>query len=158
MNTKSIIFYSQLNSKLTLLKKTTILTKPSPSPSSNTNSNTHNPPSPEENSTSNTNNRIDSPTTQNGSTERGTPHQLNQLPKDENYGGYTRRPDEPIVKILRRPEHERSGPVVVKAKQVPKSLQQREAEYAEARLRILGAACPAEEPPAAVVVVAPPVM
>lgn len=81
----------------------------------------------------------------NGSSEGGT--QLNQLPKDENYGGYTRRPDEPVVKILRRPEHERSGPVVVKAKQVMKSLQQREAEYAEARLRILGAACPTEEPP-----------
>lgn len=134
------IVFSQLNSKLTLLKKTTILTKPSPSPSS-----TNNQTNPTATENTHPTNTTDSLTT-NGTNELGTT-QLNQLPKDENYGGYTRRSDEPVVKILRRPEHERSGPVVVKAKQVMKSLQQREAEYAEARLRILGAACPSEEPP-----------
>lgn len=73
------------------------------------------------------------------------------LPKDDDYGGHTRRPTEPIVKILRRPEHKRTSPVVNdKPRQPVKTLQQREQEYAEARLRILGAAqSPDDAAPAA---------
>lgn len=70
------------------------------------------------------------------------------LLKDEGYGGHYRPPGtaglvEPIVKILRRPEHERTSPVVTdRPRQPVKTLQQREQEYAEARLRILGPAIP----------------
>lgn len=80
------------------------------------------------------------------------------LQKDDDYGGHQRpvilarngangspagtvAAVEPIVKILRRPEHHRTTPVVVeRPKQPMKTLQQRKAEYAEARLRILGSA------------------
>lgn len=73
------------------------------------------------------------------------------LHKEDDYGGHMRRPNEPIVKILRRPEHERTSPVVNdKPRQPVKTLQQREQEYAEARLRILGAAQSPEEEPNAV--------
>lgn len=74
--------------------------------------------------------------------------------KDEDYGGHSRPRGaaaglvEPIVKILRRPEHERTSPVVNdRPRQPVKTLQQREQEYAEARLRILGAAQNPEEKP-----------
>ncbi|XP_023322796.1 SUZ domain-containing protein 1 [Eurytemora carolleeae] len=49
------------------------------------------------------------------------------------------RSSEPKLKILKRPEPESSKPVETPTqKNVQKSLEQREAEYAEARLRILG--------------------
>lgn len=51
-------------------------------------------------------------------------------------------PSEPTVKILKRPTHNsghRSN-VEIKPKAPPKTLQQREHEYAQARLRIMGAA------------------
>lgn len=72
------------------------------------------------------------------------------LQKDDDYGGHQRcdvavAGVEPIVKILRRPEHERATPVAVERPRQPiKTLQQRKAEYAEARLRILGSAAAAQ--------------
>ena len=56
-------------------------------------------------------------------------------------------PSEPTVKILRRPTHERNDKSATDSKpKVPvKTLQQREHEYAQARLRILGAARSPEE-------------
>lgn len=57
-------------------------------------------------------------------------------------------PPEPTVKILRRPTNDKNNQQLL-AEQKPKApiktLQQREQEYAEARLRILGSAKSAEE-------------
>lgn len=56
-------------------------------------------------------------------------------------------PPEPTVKILKRPTNEKTNksPADTRPKVPVKTLQQREQEYAEARLRILGAAKSAEE-------------
>lgn len=56
-------------------------------------------------------------------------------------------PPEPTVKILKRPTGERSDNKLAeqKPKAPVKTLQQREQEYAEARLRILGSAKSEEE-------------
>lgn len=57
-------------------------------------------------------------------------------------------PPEPTVKILRRPTNDKNNQQLL-AEQKPKApiktLQQREQEYAEARLRILGSAKSEEE-------------
>lgn len=51
-------------------------------------------------------------------------------------------PSEPTVKILKRPTNDKNSPQLgdQKPKAPIKTLQQREQEYAEARLRILGSA------------------
>lgn len=56
-------------------------------------------------------------------------------------------PAEPTVKILKRPTNDRRNPSAaeLKPKAPIKTLQQREQEYAEARLRILGSAKSADE-------------
>lgn len=56
-------------------------------------------------------------------------------------------PPEPTVKILKRPTSEKSDNKLneTKPKAPVKTLQQREQEYAEARLRILGSAKSEEE-------------
>lgn len=56
-------------------------------------------------------------------------------------------PPEPTVKILKRPTNDKSDRQLAEAKpKAPvKTLQQREQEYAEARLRILGSAKSDEE-------------
>lgn len=56
-------------------------------------------------------------------------------------------PPEPTVKILKRPtsDNVNKSTVDTKPKAPVKTLQQREQEYAEARLRILGSAKSAEE-------------
>lgn len=61
---------------------------------------------------------------------------------DEDYGSTYRQAAKPAVKILRRPISHSSAitPSETRPKQPIKTLQQREQEYAEARLRILGAA------------------
>lgn len=66
---------------------------------------------------------------------------------DDEYRSQQYGPIEPTVKILRRPAHERNDKSAQDAKpKVPvKTLQQREQEYAQARLRILGSARSPEE-------------
>lgn len=56
-------------------------------------------------------------------------------------------PPEKTVKILKRPTNDKNNPSSTdqKPKAPIKTLQQREQEYAEARLRILGAAKSAED-------------
>lgn len=57
-------------------------------------------------------------------------------------------PPEPTVKILKRPTNDKNNQTLSseqKPKAPIKTLQQREQEYAEARLRILGSAKSAEE-------------
>lgn len=54
-------------------------------------------------------------------------------------------PPEPTVKILKRPTKESSMNGDYKPKQPIKTLKQREQEYAEARLRILGEAHSSEK-------------
>ncbi|KAG8190634.1 hypothetical protein JTE90_002591 [Oedothorax gibbosus] len=68
----------------------------------------------------------------------------------------SRTPYTPQVKILKRPSSttDKAGQVASftdksPSRQPPKTLQQREAEYAEARLRILGSAHSEEEPSSA---------
>ncbi|VEN41616.1 unnamed protein product [Callosobruchus maculatus] len=51
-------------------------------------------------------------------------------------------PPEPTVKILKRPSNNSQNGTDLKVYQPKKTLQQREQEYAEARLRILGEAVP----------------
>lgn len=51
-------------------------------------------------------------------------------------------PPEPTVKILKRPSKDAQNNSDSKVYQPKKTLQQREQEYAEARLRILGEASP----------------
>lgn len=51
-------------------------------------------------------------------------------------------PPEPTVKILKRPSKDAQNSNDSKVYQPKKTLQQREQEYAEARLRILGEASP----------------
>lgn len=55
-------------------------------------------------------------------------------------------PPEPTVKILRRPANDKNNQQAEQKPKAPiKTLQQREQEYAEARLRILGSAKSAED-------------
>lgn len=56
-------------------------------------------------------------------------------------------PPEPVVKILKRPTNDKNNQQSAEARpKAPiKTLQQREQEYAEARLRILGSAKSAED-------------
>lgn len=77
------------------------------------------------------------------------------LMMDDDYRSKQYGPTEPTVKILRRPSHERNDRSAVDAKpKAPvKTLQQRKHEYAQARLRILGAECSPEE---AALVASPP--
>lgn len=86
-----------------------------------------------------------------GTTAASSPQQQNCKPMkllmmDDDYRAQY-GPAEPTVKILRRPAHERNDKSNVETKpKVPvKTLQQREHEYAQARLRILGSARSPEE-------------
>lgn len=86
-----------------------------------------------------------------GTTTASTPQQQNGKPMkllmmDDDYRTQY-GPAEPTVKILRRPTNDRNDKSNVETKpKVPvKTLQQREHEYAQARLRILGAARSPEE-------------
>lgn len=55
-------------------------------------------------------------------------------------------PPEPTVKILKRPTKQNHTNMDTKVYQPKKTLKQREQEYAEARLRILGNSTSAEKP------------
>lgn len=72
--------------------------------------------------------------------ESNRPFNMLLLSDDDMRTPYT--PPEPTVKILKRPTNDRNSlqSADAKPKAPIKTLQQRELEYAEARLRILGAA------------------
>lgn len=73
--------------------------------------------------------------------QNGMPRMMMMAPDDE-YGTSYTKPAKPAVKILRRPTQQSSETksMELRPKQPIKTLQQREQEYAEARLRILGSA------------------
>lgn len=86
-----------------------------------------------------------SPLTNGGEGAAAAPMKI--LMMDDDYRLKQYGPTEPTVKILRRPSHERHDRSAADAKpKAPvKTLQQRKHEYAQARLRILGAECSPEE-------------
>ena len=75
-----------------------------------------------------------------------------QIAQSDNSLNTQYRPPDPVIKIMKRPTAPAGGDSTLEnggenAKRKPKTLKQREEEYAQARLRILGSAGTPEPPP-----------